>query len=196
MMLLPALVGFDRIDRHDLNRCLVSWEHKMGPWTRPVGFPEWFHGLRFHGQLVAVTAAGALIRETCAGFDRSQAIELGRICAARADLCRAVLRLWREFVFPAVCNVHGYAWAVSYQDAVEHKGDLYRFDGWVKVGRSRSGTDLRRGGKGRDKVIWGWCHDELTRKARAAQSDFVSMRTACRGDGVMTLDYQPEGEAT
>jgi hypothetical protein len=160
MMLVEPLISFDRIARADLNRCLVAWGHKMGPWTRPEGYPEWFHGLRQHGQLVAVVAAGALIRERVAGLDRSQALELGRVCADRPTLNRVIVRLWREAVFTALAEQHGYTWAVSYQDAVMHRGNLYRFDGWVQLGASRSGSDRRRGGKGRSKIIWGWSHDE------------------------------------
>jgi hypothetical protein len=136
MMLLPPLISFDAVDRGDLNRCLVAWGHKMGPWERPT-YREHFHGLRHNGALVAVAAAGSLIRETAADFTRDQAFELGRLCAARPALCRVILRLWREFVL-------------------------------VKVGRSRSGTDTRNGGRrGRDKVIWGWCADAGERAARA-----------------------------
>lgn len=154
---LPPLLSFDAISRADLNRCLVAWEHKMGPWARPEGFPEWFHGLRHSGELVAVCGASALIRERVAGFTREQAVELGRLCACRPGLCRPALRLWREFVFPALCRERGISWVVSYSDVALHSGALYRHDGWVRVGASRSGTDPRGGrGKGRSKVVWGW----------------------------------------
>ena len=128
MSLFGPLVGFDAIDKAECNRALIAWDHKMGPWERP--FRSWFWGLRHAGELVGVCAVGELIAETCAGFTRNQAVELGRICAARRDLNRVVLRIWREFVFPSL----GRPWAVSYQDAALHSGDLYRFDGWVRVG--------------------------------------------------------------
>jgi antitoxin VapB len=163
-MLVPPLVAFDSIDKSDLNRCLISWGHKMGPWERPDFGSEAFHGLRHHGALVAVTASARLIPEATAGLCRDQAFELGRVCAARPDLTRVILRLWREFVFPAMCRAHGWTWAISYQDAVLHSGDMYRFDGWVKLGESRSGTDRRSGRVGRSKVIWGWCADPVVRK--------------------------------
>ncbi len=167
MTLFGPLVSFDSISLAECNRCLVAWNHAMGPWRRPT-FRGWFHGLRHGDELVGVTAAGDLIRETCAGFTRDEAVELARLCAARRDLNRVVLRLWREFVFPALCRAHGWTWAVSYQDRALHTGDLYRFDGWVPLARSRSGTDTRPGAKrwGRDKTIWGWCVDESVRKAR------------------------------
>lgn len=162
--LIAPLVSFDAISRDELNRCLVEWGHKMGPWKRPNFGGELFHGLRHHGELVAVTAAARLMTENVAGLGRDDAIELGRVCASRPDLCRVVLRLWRECVFPAMKH----PWAVSYQDAIAHSGNLYRFDGWVRLGASRSGTDQRSGRKGRSKIIWGWCADLGQGMARAA----------------------------
>lgn len=61
-----------------------------------------------------------------------------------------------SFVFPVLARERGYRWAVSYQDGALHSGNLYRFDGWVRIGRSRSSVDPRTGRKGRNKVIWGW----------------------------------------
>ncbi len=153
--MLPPLVHLEAIDRSTLNRCLVEWRHQMGEWNRPIT-KEWLTGLFHHGVPVAVLAAGPLIRERCAGFGRADAFELGRVCAARRDLNRAALRLWREFIFPAICAAEGYPLVISYQDAVIHSGDLYRFDGWQRIGASRSGTDTRSGRKGRSKVIWAW----------------------------------------
>lgn len=167
MSFLTPLISFDSIDVGELNDCLVKWGHKMGPWNRPNYGSEAFHGLRHHGELIAVTAAARMIPARTAGFRRSEACELGRLCASRPGLNRASLRLWREFVFPALCLAHGWAWVISYQDAVLHTGDLYRFDGWIKAGVSRSGTDQRSGRKGRNKVIWAWTADKdelLTRK--------------------------------
>ena len=158
-MLAPPIARLEAIPLAQLNEHLVEWGHRMGPWRRPT-FRGWFHGLYHHDTCVAVTAAGDLIRERCAGFDRTEAFELGRLCAAQPHLCRAMLRLWRVFVFPAIAQVHGFSWVVSYQDAVLHSGNTYRFDGWVQLGKSRSGTDQRSGRRGRSKVIWGWSADE------------------------------------
>ena len=148
----------------DLNLLLVEWGHRMGPVRRPNH--GWSHGLFHAGEPVAVVATDRLIRERVAGFERSEAIELSRLATARPDLSRVVLRLWRAFVFPAICAEGGYEWAVSYQDAVLHTGNLYRFDGWVTIGRSRSGIDSRTARRGRNKVIWGWCDDAERRSAR------------------------------
>jgi hypothetical protein len=165
-MFLPPLISFDVIEKAELNHCLTAWNHKMGPWNRPNFGSEAFHGLRHHDELVAVTAAARLIPEKTADLNRDDTFELGRICAVRPGLNRVALRIWREFVFPAMCQAHGWSWVISYQDAVLHSGDLYRFDGWLRLAVSRSGTDQRSGRKGRNKVIWGWSDDLLIRTAR------------------------------
>ncbi len=100
MNLVAPIQHIDTIDLDQLNRCLIAWDHKMGPWTRPAYGGPWLHGMFHHGQLVAVIAAGTLIRERCGGFRRDEAFELGRVCAARPHLCRPMLRLWRELMFP------------------------------------------------------------------------------------------------
>lgn len=152
MMMITPLAHLEAIDRDTLNRALLAWGHKMGPWERPEFESPWFHGLRHNGELIAVTAAASLIRAEVCRLNRGVAIELGRLCAARPHLCRAMLRLWRELIFPTL----GYPWVISYQDAVEHSGNTYRFDGWAKLGTSSSGSDARSGKRGRKKVIWGW----------------------------------------
>jgi antitoxin VapB len=166
-MLIDPLVSFDSISMAELNRCLVAWQHKMGPWQRPNYGAQAFHGLRHDGVLVAVCAAAPMIRgETVGGLTRDDAFELGRVCAERRDLCRVALRLWREFVFPSMCRAHGWRWVISHQDAALHSGGLYRFDGWVALGTSRSGTDQRSGRKGRSKVVWGWSRDRAAMDER------------------------------
>lgn len=156
-------ISFEPVTREELNSCLRAWKHRMGPLNRPT--KGWAHGLRCNGDFAAVVAADVLIQPRVAGFSRRQAIELSRLCAARPDLCRVALRLWRSFVFPVLCAQRGCRWAVSYQDAIQHSGNLYRFDGWVRVGRSRSGADPRTGRRGRNKVIWGWCDDPQARRS-------------------------------
>lgn len=170
--LLGPLVAFDAIDPDQLNRCLVAWGHKMGPLHRPR-FGEFggAHGLYHEGQLVAVTAHEKMIAAQTCGLTRADAFELARVCAARPGLCRVALRLWREFVFPAAAGIGRFSWAISYQDRAEHRGTLYRMDGWVRLGHTSSGTDHRgREGTrhGRRKTVWGWTADpDLMAEARA-----------------------------
>lgn len=147
-------VSFEPIDRGELNACLIAWGHRMGALRRPtVG---WAHGLRHDGRLLAVVATDTLISPRVAGLSRREAVELSRLCAVRPDLCQVALRLWRVFVFPELSVARGYRWAVSYQDSAVHSGNLYRFDGWIRLAVSRSGNDPRSGRQGRSKVIWGW----------------------------------------
>jgi len=153
-MLIPA-VTFEQIDLAEANRLLSEWGHKMGPLER--GNESGVHyALRHEGSPVAVAMSSSLIRECVGGgnqhMTRDNTIELSRLCAARPGLCRVALRLWREFVFPNI----GKAYAISYQDADMHSGNTYRFDGWQRIGYSRSGTDQRSGRKGRNKWIWMW----------------------------------------
>jgi hypothetical protein len=152
---LLGFICFDPVDISEANRCLEAWGHKMGP-LRRGNQGGICHALIHEGRAVAVTTASNLIAPVvgggCRWMTRENTIELSRLCAERAGLCRVALRLWREFVFPAL----GYEYAVSYQDADLHNGSTYRFDGWQRVGRARSGTDTRSGRPGRDKWVWAW----------------------------------------
>ena len=156
--MIAPLVTFDQIDLSEANACLRSWGHKMGEFRRGNDSQDVHYAMFEEGRPVAVTLASGLVRE-CVGGDgaeqlnRSNTIELARLCAARPHLCRAALRLWREFVFPRL----GYRFAMSYQDADLHNGNTYRFDGWQRIAFARGGgTDARSGRKGRDKWVWVW----------------------------------------
>lgn len=151
-------VTFESIPMPTANRCLTEWGHKMGPCRRGAtsrGGGSFAHGLCRDHKLIGVVVTSELIRPTITDnpqLNRENTIELARVCASRKDVCRVLLRLWRLFVFDELPH----AFALSYQDAALHSGDLYRFDGWKRVARSRSGTDQRSGLKGRDKYIWLW----------------------------------------
>ena len=154
---LIPLLWFDQIELPEANACLEEWGHHMGALRRPIN-GELCHALihRHEGPVVVVTTS-TLIKDAVGGglahLGRHNTIELSRLCARRAGLCRLGIRLWREFVFPAL----GLAYAISYQDADMHSGATYRFDGWGRSPlKSRSGTDSRSGRKGRDKWVWVW----------------------------------------
>lgn len=158
-MLFAPAIHVDAIDRAELNRLLVRWGHRMGPYRRPAYAFEAHHALFERGEPVAVAAAGETVREVVGqtGIRREACVELVRLCAARPGLCRPMLRLWREMLFPAIGAAHGRALAVSYQDEALHSGDLYRFDGWLLVGRGGGGgADRRTGRRGRRMKIWAW----------------------------------------
>lgn len=149
-----TMVSFDACELREANELLVAWGHKMGAINRG-NQGAICHALSFNGNPCAVTTASTLIMPrvgNCPWLVRDNTIELSRLCAERSGLCRVALRLWREFVFPSL----GYQWAMSYQDADLHNGNTYRFDGWERVGRSRSGPDTRSGRQGRDKWVWAW----------------------------------------
>jgi len=152
------------------NHALGEWAHKMGAFRRPNGF-AWAHGLYEHNRLVAVTITSALVnRVAVGGFSRADAGELARLCASRPDLCRVMLRLWREAVWPGIAKARGWEWAISYQDEDVHHGGTYRFDGWRRAARSHSGVDRRTGRPGRNKVVWCWHPNRavLLKRAEAA----------------------------
>lgn len=142
----------------EANAALVAWQHKMGPMNRPDYGDLTARGLYHDGTLVAVTCTAGLVRSAvgnCPWLTRGNAIEFARLCAVRPGLCRVALRLWREFTFPGM----GIDYAVSYQDADIHTGNVYRFDGWARVAFNKGGsTDQRTGRVGRNKYVWVWPH--------------------------------------
>jgi len=147
-------VTFGPIDLQTANQCLVTWGHKMGPLLR--GNERGHHFALVHdGQPVAVAMTSGLICPNVherPDLNRSNTVELSRLCAARPGLCRVALRLWREFAFPGL----GVAHAISYQDADLHNGATYRFDGWQRIGFARGRPDRRTGREGRNRWIWLW----------------------------------------
>ena len=155
-MLIP-LVRFDRIDEDRANHLLVRWQHKMGPCNRP--FPTTAHALFHEDVPVCVVMHGPLITPSVGGeqynsvLRRDACVEVCRLCAERPHLNRVGLRLWREFVLPSLGRF-GVSYAISYQDADIHTGNIYRFDGWQRFHYSHSGTDTRTGKAGRRKWLW------------------------------------------
>lgn len=158
-ILIQPMVSFESVQLVEANEMLSQWGHKMGPCIRGNA-RGWSHALMHEGNPVAVVITATLIRDAVGnapGLNRDNTIELARLCAVRSGLCRVAIRLWREFVFPAL----GYQCAISYQDADLHNGNTYRFDGWQRIARSRSGTDTRSGRTGRDKWVWLYPPDPL-----------------------------------
>jgi hypothetical protein len=158
MMLIPSIT-FEEISLVTANECLSRWNHRMGPLLR--GNQTGIHYALFNeGKPVGVASASSLIAANVGGglthLTRENTIELSRLCAERSGLCRIVLRLWREFVFPKL----GKRYAISYQDSDLHNGNTYRFDGWKRLGFSSSGPDTRSGRPGRRKWIWVWLGQE------------------------------------
>lgn len=175
-MIVAPIAHIEQTSAADANRLLTAWEHKMGPCNRP-NFDMWAHALFHNGEPVALAVTAGLICPVVAGMTRDQAVELARLCACRPGLNRVMLRCWREFVFVPMTQRHGWSWAISYQDERLHLGDTYRFDGWVALQRTRSGTDSRSGKRGRNKTVWGWTPDaEALTRARATAQPVVDRR--------------------
>ena len=152
MSMLP-FVAFDAVPLDVANDCLERWGHRMGRVNRPMGALAQ-HALLLEGRPVAVVTTSTLIRERVGGglhhLTRENTLELSRL---RPGLCRVALRLWREFVFPAL----GYKVAISYQDADLHTGTTYRFDGWKRLAYARAGgNDTRSGRATRNRWVWAW----------------------------------------
>lgn len=157
--LLPPLVDMVAIDRGQLNACLVDWQHTIGPLCRPPYALEAIYALREAGQPVAVVAFSETVRETIGNtrLRREEVVELSRLCAVRPRLCRVMLRLATESLFPSISRSVGRPWLISYQDEGAHSGDTYRFDGWCVIGGGgRGGPDSRSGRPGRKLKMWGW----------------------------------------
>jgi hypothetical protein len=172
-LLVDPFLSFDTISRDEMNRCLEAWAHRMGAIRRPEYRAPIDFVLRHHGKPLVVVGCDTLIRDNIAAqFDRSCAFELSRLCSdpEHYGLCSLAMRLWRAFAYPVIVRSWGTPWAISYQDAASAKnGNLYRFDGWVKLGYSNSGVDPRaRPGTAsvRQKVIWGWSADSAAMQER------------------------------
>ena len=175
MLLIDPLASFDLIDRDEANACLVRWAHQMGAINRPLFRDPIDFGLRRGRELIAVATADTLIRPT-AQLERSNAFELSRLCAATSRATRLMLRLWTEIGYPEIVRAWGTPWAISYQNAVLHVGDLYRFDGWVKLAYSTGGRDPRalfNTVTARRRVLWGWNGDEAAMAWRRANEPTV-----------------------
>ncbi|ORE90981.1 hypothetical protein [Aurantimonas sp. 22II-16-19i] len=162
-MLVPPIMHIEAIDRRDVNQLLVAWGHRMGAVNRPVYSFEAHHAMFQHGEPVAVTVTGETAREVVGstGLFRTEVAELVRLCALRPGMCRPMLRIWREMIFPLIAARHRRSFAVSYQDEALHTGNLYRFDGWIFIGKGGGGgLDSRTGRSGRSMKIWGWAQTE------------------------------------
>lgn len=138
MSLIP-IFRFDRIDNAEADERLTKWEHWLGPCNRP--FTVQSFGLFMDEWIVAVAVSASTVNASCGGWKRNTVCELARLCAApdQRDLTRVCLRLWRKVAWR-----HWKDWQVeayvSYANAIRHKGDIYRFDGWEKVAEVSGGT--------------------------------------------------------
>jgi len=175
MNLLPAIARFDECDNDAADESLRAWGHWLGGCNRPFGRQSF--GLWFDGALVGVAVSASTVNGKCGCFVRSEVVELARLCCHpdHRDLTRVLLRLWRK---SALANWSQRYWpciaAVSYANAIRHKGDIYRFDGWVKIADVRGGVagqTWQDKGKRKSydpKSVWAWPKEAVAAKEAAA----------------------------
>lgn len=126
------LMGVREATKNEANDLLVKWEHPLGPCNRPFG--QRCYVFELGDAPVATATSASTVSSTSAGMPRRQIVELARI-ARHPDhplILRVMLRLWRVYL----AQTWPY-WPVS--AAVSYAmpgtpGDLYRFDGWERVG--------------------------------------------------------------
>lgn len=155
MNLFP-LVTFDLIPNTQADEKLLSWGHWLGGCNRPFGRQSF--GLFVENDLISVAVSASTVNASCAGMPRQEILELARLCSHPDHrwATRVCLRLWRQLAphawphWPVRC-------LVSYANALRHKGDIYRFDGWRKwgdVAGGKAGGGWQRGKTYDPKSIW------------------------------------------
>lgn len=131
-MLDVAPATFDTLDMALGNELLVAWGHRLGPLNRP--FSQRGYVLLVDGEPVSLAMSASAVSGTVAGYTRNEVVELARLCSrpGHAWASRVMVRMWRE-VFARRWPDWPVRAAISYSLNAEHRGDLYRFDGWAKV---------------------------------------------------------------
>ena len=171
-LLTTTLAGFDLIPPEQANEKLVEWGHWLGGNNRPFGRQAF--GLTIEGELLSVACSASTVNKRCAGYERTEVVELVRLCSHpdHRDLTRVALRLWRKLAPITWGRVYWPVDAVvSYSNSTRHSGDIYRFDGWTKVTDTRGGTaggGWNRGKKYDPKKVWAF---PLTPAGRSALAD-------------------------
>lgn len=134
------LASFDVIDERRADAALVEWGHYLGECERPYGVQSF--GLEIAGELVSVAVSASTAGVTAGGWPRRKVVELARLATKPGHqwATRVTLRLWRELAPACWAKYWPVDALVSYSDTTRHKGDIYRFDGWVKVAEVRGST--------------------------------------------------------
>lgn len=132
--LLPVL-GVRPAVRSETDHLLKLWKHPLGPCRRPFGHQGWI--LEEESRPLALAVSASTVSRTVEEYRRQEVVELARLARDSAEpfALRALLRLWRVYLarrwpyWPVRAAV-AYAMPGT-------PGDLYRFDGWERVGRRR-----------------------------------------------------------
>jgi hypothetical protein len=167
-----------------------AW-HDLGEETRPFSYTAF--GLYVQGEPVAVATAGTTVSpsvEASAGLDRLNTIELTRICRSPAPaakgVLRAMLRLWRDFLAVPYWSYRpdvAKRALVTYSLPGKNGGDLYRFDGWVRLRPCRpwhgNGTSWQRGSRvGTPEALWAYWLTDGQAPEPAAEASQSAQRAA------------------
>ncbi len=158
-------VAVREASRRQANALLVAWEHPLGEYRRLYGQQHFV--LEAGGTAVSVACSGSVRRPTVAGgIARRNVVELARIARhpGHPRAMRAMLRLWTDYL---AC-----LWEIKYPDWDLHAaisyalpgkaGNLYRFDGWERLGHTRpwggstgwSGPSAANGIADGRKTVW------------------------------------------
>jgi hypothetical protein len=131
--MLISIARFGLCENEEADSALVRWGHWLGGCNRPFGRIS--YGLWWEDELVSVAVSASTVNARCGGYDRQACVELARLCSApdHRDLTRVMLRLWRKSSATDWARFWPVQAYVSYSNALRHKGDIYRFDGWRKV---------------------------------------------------------------
>jgi hypothetical protein len=158
-------VAIRQLTRKQANVLTGAW-HDLGAETRPFAYTAF--GLYVQDEPIAVATAGSTVSasvERSAGLERINTIELTRICRSPAPaakgVLRAMLRLWRDFLAVPYWtfrpDVEKRA-LITYSLPGKRGGELYRFDGWLRMRGCRpwhgNGTWQRGSRVGTPEALW------------------------------------------
>lgn len=166
---MAPVAGLVPIDLDEANALLEEWDHYLGPCERPFRNDAW--ALDVGGGPVSIATSSSIVGATSAGYPKSEAVELSRLCSRPGFswATRVMLRLWREVAAPLWpcpeprADLPALA-AVAYSKNDRHEGRIYRFDGWTKItdragsggggqwSRKRATNDAANG----PKTLWLW----------------------------------------
>jgi hypothetical protein len=172
---LFPLATFDAIEDAVADAALVTWGHWLEGCARPFGRQSF--GLFVSTELIAVAVSASTAGASAGGWSRFAVVELVRLCA-RPDqrwATRVALRLWREIAPRCWAKYWPVEAVVSYQNAVRHTGNIYRFDGWTMVGEvpgSTGGGTYSAKKPAERKAVWVYVLGDFSdadRRARALE---------------------------
>ena len=175
---------------HKQANVLTGAWHDLGEETRPFSYTAF--ALYVQDEPVAVATAGTTVSasvEQSAGLNRLNTIELTRICRSPArharGVLRAMLRLWRYFLAVPYWTFRP---DVAKRALVTYSlpgktGNLYRFDGWVRLRGCRpwhgNGTWQHGSRVGKPAALWVYrLPDGHEPDARASSAKLVSRHGA------------------